>query len=315
MGAEAFEALLSRVEDIGVALGLHPDIVHLPLPYNWRSSFASRIDGNPGFKLMYEIYDNFVQDQISPLPQILPVHNRISKERLIRIAMIELSLSQITLSWQLPYIKPPKTDTSKGTHRRTESLLSGSDTSSGYRENRTSSSSFKSDSPFFTLSHFTTMNNDQSLSMQVNSILLHWEIGKNPETYDWQAAARSVRENEASQSSIGKSHSRRKNRPRRTEQRGHSEDGVSLGSSQVIPAVRESRQDTPGTKTSRAATSQQVDKQQAFKSPKVHHVPPNFAASQIKMPMTQEEPGLFGSRDARKKTGQGRIRKKRAAGF
>ncbi|KAI5286905.1 hypothetical protein KEM54_006410 [Ascosphaera aggregata] len=321
--AEALRTLPSRVKKRAFSTNLTLQPTYLRVPYSFCLPSPIMTRGSPNANFIYDTYDGLVRDYISPLSQSLPVNNRISKERLIRNAMVELMFSQVVLSRSFP---DPLGHGSDRAPPREEQLYSEADNPPTtppdvtQSQNQPSSHMIEADEVCSALRRFTSFECENAFSPQVKTILSHWETGKDPATYDWQMASRAARELEASQASQGHRRTRRGKKERRFQA---TEIASLTSSSQNVPLIKKSLVgDTSKSRKPRAPSSatQVTDHRHrglAAGKSMAYFGAVNISPSQdrAQLTMTQEERGAFGSRDSRTKAIHRHRKKKRAEGF
>ncbi|KAJ5129221.1 uncharacterized protein N7515_005260 [Penicillium bovifimosum] len=252
-------------------------------------------------KNLFNVYDRIVDDWMSTLPRIIPVHTRLMKEKLIRGVAADLILSRLLrISTSLDGINLPQladaeedqvneqaVAQNQHLHSSYFSLLSSSQIPAS-QSSMTNSRLFGSRRdpmpaqqskyaavPVLSgLSAFTTFKSQRPTPRNVTNLLSHWSVGSNPQEYTWER----IEDEETRRSS-------RPNTPRsRRKKRSQTRD-------QSLPP-------TPSVPMVRTWGSQPV-------APRINSSQPTDG-----MPMTQMERGIFGAREFKKPK-----KKKRAAGF
>lgn len=290
----------------------------LPISSLVQLPIANESEGKPN--LVY-IYDRLVSIWLSNLPHNIPGRTRITKERIIRKLAADLVLARINITRKPPHIghddhldnqddaELSNPETSFGSHgtvtpRRSSVPASerdgGGSTSRsdlGARNSGISDPQPTSRAPVYsTLSSLTTFKSQPSMSRNVESMLSHWVPDMDPTTYDWQRTVFSVEEDESQRMSRSVTPKRRlrKKTPQRTAMSSPAPPPVSP----AIPGIYgQSSQPPSGGLHRGMPQSSQV------------------TAEHEDLPMTQVERGLFGGREANKKSVMKTRKKKRAAGF
>lgn len=300
----------------------NPQIEHrfsiLPILPLMQLTVANESEGKPN--LVY-IYDRLVSTWLSNLPHNIPGRTRITKERIIRKLAADLVLARINITRKPPdgkhddYLdnqddaKLSNPETSFGSHgivtpRRSSVPVSerdgGGSTSRsdlGATNNGVSDSQPTKRVPVYsTLSSLTTFKNQPSMSWNVESMLSHWVPGMDPAAYDWQRTVFSVEEDESQRMSrsVTPKRKQRKKTPQRTTM-------TSPAPPPISPAI-------PGI----YGQSSQPTSDGLYRG-----IPQSSQVTTVDedLPMTQVERGLFGGREANKKSVMKTRKKKRAAGF
>lgn len=263
-------------------------------------------DGKPN--LLY-IYDRLVNDWLANLPHDIPGRTRITKEKVIRRLAVDLILARINISHKPFYAGNDYTsdhstrNIDDAESSNPESMVESHGTGTSRRPSLSASEkggtpdpqSFKDNRPpvYSSLSTLTTFTAKSSRSRNTKAILSHWVPGMDPATYSWQ---RTVQNQE--------------------------EDGRKRNSRSATPK-RRSRTKTPQSvpMSSPAPTIvPEFGSQPTGPPPRRGVLPGVLLSSQVTgieedLPMTQIERGLFGGREANKKTALKSRKKKRAAGF
>lgn len=116
----------------------------------------------------------------------LPVHPGKGRAQNFSIPSSSIPSSSI------PYLpsSPPRPHTTLPTPEPTPSLASGTTFTSSF-----SSPNAQTHNPIARLTkHLTITNPPITTPPSVNQVLLHWQLGADPNTYDWEATTRSVHE-------------------------------------------------------------------------------------------------------------------------
>lgn len=263
-------------------------------------------DGKPN--LLY-IYDRLVNDWLANLPHNIPGRTRITKEKVIRRLAVDLILARINISHKPfstgnDYISdhstrniddaessnPESTVESHGTGISRHPSLSASE-KGGTPDPQT----LKENRPpvYSSLSTLTTFTAKSTRSRNTKAILSHWAPGMDPATYSWQRTVQS-------QEDDGRKRNSRTSTPKR---RTRTKTPQSIPMSSPAPTIAQEFGSQPTGAPSRRGV-----------------LPGVLPSSQVTgieedLPMTQVERGLFGGREANKKTALKTRKKKRAAGF
>ncbi|OKL60594.1 hypothetical protein UA08_04358 [Talaromyces atroroseus] len=228
------------------------------------------------------LYNKLVGDWLSPLDGSIPSWTRIFKEKLIRQVSIDLSLASII---QVD-VSGSDGDTVASSQisfpQRESSVKDQADTPNTMTEQA-------DDHDMLELKTVSPPIMDVPATGAAHEVLSHWVIGGNPESFDWVSVF-------TMDTGEKDSRPRLKSRTRtRSRSRAPSEGLKVLRSSPVAPTVA-----YPGSQP-----------QQSFSRLPL----PSSQISEDMLPMTQIERGLFGSREAGKKSNAKARKKKRAAGF
>ncbi|KAL2002477.1 hypothetical protein VTN02DRAFT_6699 [Thermoascus thermophilus] len=273
-----------------------------------------------------ETYDDLVRDWLSTLPRDIPGRARIVKERVIRNVAAEISFARINLIRNSENLADgPSDDESLGGHNEADSHVRSKDVrgsqgatgdkhafliSSQGSEKINRAPHYGHDAlaannvvsvlqqyrdkggPFYAGLHsLTTIKDQGAVPTKVVNILSHWSPGSDPITYDWQRVMQ-AQENENSRAGDKSTTYGRRARDRVSRSQDAS---VFIPSSPAVPVVR------------------QWGSQPQEELPKA-----KLQSSQVAeedLPMTQVERGVFGGREAGKKSLLKARKKKRAAGF
>uniref|UniRef100_A0A093V485 RNA polymerase I-specific transcription initiation factor RRN6 n=1 Tax=Talaromyces marneffei PM1 TaxID=1077442 RepID=A0A093V485_TALMA len=242
------------------------------------------------------LYEKLVRDWLFKLPRNLPSWIRISKEKLIRQVSIELSLAG-TVQIDIPIPDSVSIVSSQPSlPGRRSSTVSQRDSVNGVAD-------FSKEHNMVThalldLKTVSPPSMSILLGGATQDILSLWNVGGDPDFFDLERAL----EAETGERDFGsRSRSRSAQRTRtRSRSRANSASGRSIRSSPVVPSMKFS------------------GSQPQFDSARLPIRSSQFLpSSQItdSMPMTQAERGVFGSRQAGKKSNVKARKKKRAAGF
>ncbi|EED20310.1 conserved hypothetical protein [Talaromyces stipitatus ATCC 10500] len=242
-----------------------------------------------------DLYENLLRDWLSKLSRRLPSWIRISKERLIRQVSIELSLaSMVQIDAAIP--ESIRAISSQS------SLLGRSNSTSCQADPVSEVAEIQEEDIVITHGRLDLKTVSPS-SMGVSSggaaqdVLSFWNVGGDPDAFDWEKALTTETDEEDAKSrSRSKSQQRTRTRSR---SRANSVGSRNIRSSPVVPAMQ-----FPGSQP-------QFDSRLPIRSSQV--LPSSQIADDI--PMTQVERGVFGSREAGKKSNVKARKKKRAAGF
>lgn len=316
--AQAIEDVVSLCEQQESDSQIEHRLCILPISSLVQSPIANESEGKPN--LVY-IYDRLVSIWLSNLPHNIPGRTRITKERIIRKLAADLVLARINITRKPPVsehdnhlenqddAKLPNPETSFGSHGTVtprNSSVPASERDVGGSTPRSdleaTNSSISDPLPtirvpvYSTLSSLTTFGSQPSMSRNVESMLSHWVPDMDPATYDWQRTVISIEEDESQRMSRSVTPKRRlrKKTPQRTAMSSPAPPPVSP----AIPGIYgQSSQPTGGGLHRRIPQSSQI------------------AAEHEDFPMTQVERGVFGGREANKKSVMKTRKKKRAAGF
>lgn len=264
-------------------------LVALPRGLSSSSTAGSARSTDPSAKSdLVDAYDSLVNDWVSSLPHDIPVRTRIMKENAARSVAADLVLSQITVTrgWDGP--KQTRHEVQTTDSDMADFLRASEITPSGELEAGSTTQPSRSQT-YPGLSSLTTFNEQQQMPQNVATMLSHWQPGTNPASYDWQATV----QEQASGSETPRRTSRSRSRMTLSRSPG-------IGSS-TPPA-------TPSALHAVRHWDSQLDSASA---------PLKLESSQATeedVPMTQMERGVFGGREAARKSGF-KARKKRAAGF
>ena len=295
-------------------------ILPLSLPRSPPTAFAIP-EETEKLNLIYT-YDNLVSGWLSYLPHDIPGRTRITKEKVIRRLAADIALSRINISRKLPDgetdpnelsrhqddAESSNPETSYDFHRtgtpRFSSLpaseIGGNDTSSR-SDLVTGNSRISNSQPldrvsvYSNLSSLTTLRSRPSMSRSAEAVLSHWVQGTDPAAYDWQKVVHSV-EGEESQGTSRATTPKRKSRKKTSQGIGMSSPAPP--STPTVPTTHVwGSQPTSGGPSRVTLQSSQV------------------TALDEDLPMTQLERGVFGGREAHKRSVTKTRKKKRAAGF
>lgn len=288
-------------------------------PYNHFSSGSRpQVTLAAGPKLdLVAIYDRLVNDWLIDLPSDTPGRTRVTTEKVIRHFVADIVLSQILLPQKSTLVEPtttnveiPSTDSTRGAANSLEPageqgsygpLVKSVDHSFRPQAKTTTTRESSSQGTFMfpegnadewptlkALSSYTTWNRTAPISPDVERIIDRWKPGTDPASYSLTL--------QESQSATGASGRKSRRKVPQTLK------SMSLDS--VAPP----------------AVSSTVPDSQRYWGSQLDHVQPSaicLQSSQItdELPMTQVEPGVFGGREASKKSNVKARKKKRAAGF
>ncbi|KAJ5185999.1 hypothetical protein N7491_006130 [Penicillium cf. griseofulvum] len=283
----------------------HPDpnahcrYMLLSVPFSNKSYIPAKLSGEVSRDLL-SAYDRMVDDWMSTLPRIIPVHIRLMKERIIRGVATDLILSRLVkMSTSLDTVmlsKPADPREEKAIEKANEkaaahnkylqstyfallsSQMSKSQSSRGKNRGPGSKrdkmpvpqSKYSAVPVLGGLSAFVKFKTPRPTPRNVANLLSHWPVGTSPRHYEWDRI-----EDEETRSSKASKNKRKKRSQTRDQ---------SLPPTPAVPMVR-----TWG--------SQPL-------------APPRINSSQLDISMTQMERGAFGARAHKKPK-----KKKRQAGF
>lgn len=279
---------------------------------------------------MIEAYDDLVRDWLSTLPRDIPGRARIVKEKIIRNVAAEISLARINLIRNSENLADgPSDDERLSDHNEADSHVRSKDVRGSQGATSDKHAFLKLSLPqnqrsekidraphyghdalaandvvsvlqqhrdkggpvYAGLHSLTTIKDQGAVPTKVVNILSHWSPGSDPTTYDWQRVMQ-VQENEKSRVGNKSTTYRRGTRNRISRSQDAS---MFIPSSLAVPVVR------------------QWGSQPQEELPKA-----KLQSSQVAeedLPMTQVERGVFGGREAGKKSLLKARKKKRAAGF
>lgn len=248
-------------------------------------------------------YDSLVNDWLSCLSRHIPLRTRIMKEKVLRGVAVDLVLARINVSKE-PHPEdqtkgrgtsepsgvaydtvPSKTAASErprvgGKWRETPDISRSPNNSAGMSDSQGPN--------YSSLASLTTFNS-QTPSRKATSIISHWQPGTSPVTYDWQATVQELESgNETSRPA-----SRAGSRKRSSRTRSFASQ-TPPATPAVLPAAR-----IWGSQPDGAGAPVKVESSQLVEED---------------LPMTQVERGVFGGREASRKSVM-KGRKRRAAGF
>ncbi|KAJ5689761.1 hypothetical protein N7462_004153 [Penicillium macrosclerotiorum] len=293
------------------------------LPKRWRymilpAQFSKTFHGLPtlwskqasGFDFV-GTYDQLVEDWLSSISQDIPRLTRVMKERVIRGIALDLLLSQLIRTSQIPkndfqepYAdglideNPPgeKLDTTVSRHPSLHLLSSSHVSSSQLQASQDEHSqvpgkdgSRAPSAPVFSaLSALTSIKKPRTLPRNVAALLSHWSLGGDPSVYEWEKTSYLLDEEESQRTARAMT-PRRQKKP----QKPIGPEAFSLPPTPVAPFIRTwgSQPDQPSTLSLLPSSQPTVDD----------------------APMTQMEPGQFGTREFKRNVKS--KKKRRAAGF
>lgn len=270
---------------------------------------------------LVDTYDGLVDDWLCGLPHHIPGRTRIMKEKAVRNVSVDIALARINVFSISDASKGTPLEEQTGSLRDPEpsgvangiepsetiaSELSGLDTDRGLStagisnspKHSTAMTRSMSDSQFSerdearsytSLASLTTFNSELPMSGNVTTMLSHWQPGTNPATYVWQLTV----QEQVSESEMSRPSSRGGSQKRSSQGRAF-DSQTPPAMPPVYPAVR-----TWGSQPDDAGGPMKVESSQVIDDD---------------LPMTQTERGMFGGREASRKSVM-KARKKRAAGF
>ena len=291
-------------------------LVYLPLPWSSSSglsptscSFASPTLGIP------HLYDTLISEWLSSLSHAIPGKIRVSKERLTRKIIMELTLSRLAVfprdgnepqdfekDGGMSLAKFQELDIHSDPTSSIPNTMSSQATSFTLPSSQPQSEAMVNESSppaYSTLRLYTTLNHQSSIPKRIATTISHWKVGSDPSTYDWQSTVQTLQVDEE-ESQLSERRRRRAERKRKLQLQRASQR--SEMSSSVPPSVRVGGSQPP-PEPLHASVSQ----------------PKFLQSSQITqedgIPMSQVVRGPFGSREASRKPAMKDRKKKRAAGF
>ncbi|RAH45543.1 uncharacterized protein BO95DRAFT_514541 [Aspergillus brunneoviolaceus CBS 621.78] len=260
------------------------------------------------------LYDELVNEWLGYLPHDIPGRTRIMKEQIIRGVVADLILAQFSIrggvghgskdSERADSVVPSSSAAILNENEESLSAaLPGEDNKSAPSSSRTSRKNREPDVTepepqaniwpvYSSLSAFTSFKSDQVLNSGTASMLQHWRPGVNPADYSWQ------RHVAGTQGMTATTPKRRHSRRRTTSLHGSQQAGSTPLPIPIVPA----------------------DTTRTWGSQPEHLEPPSLRLHSSQMAdqnvsMTQIERGMFGGREAGRKTVAKARKKKRAAGF
>lgn len=260
---------------------------------------------------LLETYDRLVHEWLASLPPDIPNPTRRLKEKFIRGIALDLLLSQLIRISKEPgddksscAVESADVDRAAERHMTPLVTLDLQSSLSQIRLSQTPAAAAvgegdiqqekvsdggptEAPTPAYgNLAAFATFREPRSMRRNVANLLSHWQLGADPDTYEWQKTSQVLDEGELTEPTTPKHrvHKRRAQRPVVL-------DPSSQPSTPVAPATR-----TWGSQPEYPTST----------------IPLTSSQPTIEESMTQIERGHFGTRDAK----SGKIKKKRrAAGF
>ncbi|PWY81774.1 hypothetical protein BO70DRAFT_315044 [Aspergillus heteromorphus CBS 117.55] len=329
--AREFQSLLSRI------LNDHSSILNETQLENRRYNHASTHLAEPtnsteGFSKMDLIatYDRLVNDWLTTMPYDIPGRTRIMKEKVIRTVAGDLILAQVSIKVQQAH---GLEKVGFGSRTSPEAVLSSLVTTANDPMGASDSDVARHESlpvallsdsgidirtsgaiprnavwhkqqgihdqgdkkpSYASLSAFASFSNEWALPQNTESVLHHWHPGADPGGYNWQRTVQ-TQETEEPQPAPNVTPPRRRSLKKTPSSQGVSAPLPMSSAASVMSDVRGWGSQPDNERPAiRSQTSQAVDED---------------------VPMTQVERGIFGGREAvRKSVVKGR-KKKRAAGF
>ncbi|RAL13590.1 uncharacterized protein BO97DRAFT_404733 [Aspergillus homomorphus CBS 101889] len=260
------------------------------------------------------IYDEMVNEWLGYLPHSIPGRTRIMKEQIIRGVVADLILAQFSITRKVEH--GPRSSEQAGRVRdasssaetpleREEGLSStlsdennrntlegGATSRKSRRLDATEFERQEDTAPAYTsLSAFTTFKAEHAMNRGTANMLQHWQPGVNPADYNWQRHA------VGSHGIMATTPKRRRSRRRTASLHGGEQAGSTPLPTPVI-----------------------TDISRTWGSQPENHEPPTLRLHSSQMAeqnvsMTQIERGMFGGREAGRKSVVKARKKKRAAGF
>jgi RNA polymerase I-specific transcription initiation factor RRN6 len=233
---------------------------------------------------LLELYNQLVGDWLSPLHRSIPSWTRIFKEKFIRQVFIDLSLASII---QVDVSGSDGDTVASSQPSLSQQTGSGKDQADTPNSVTEQANDHQTTHDMFELKTVSPQTLDIPAAGAAQEVLSHWAIGGNPESFDWEKI-------------FTIDTSERENRPRsksrtRSRSRATSEGLKVLRSSPIPPAVP-----YPGSQPQQSFSRLPIQSSQI---------------SEDMVPMTQVERGLFGGREAGKRSNAKARKKRRAAGF
>lgn len=293
----------------------HYRLSALPLPISVTSLLSVATPARPSDMSLTALYDSVVFDWLSPLAEQVPTKVRIFKERMIRSLVTEILFSRISLVpvrideekiVNVEGMDSNDIDSTVGSQQGTgesiplqEILLTSQDINS---TSALTSPHELSESAFRVLRRYTTVHSQVPPNKRVLTTISHWEPGTDPSNYNWDKTVRELKgkQSQSDQQSAARRRQRREERKRRQ--------------SGIIEAQVLSQPSTPRVAESVRMWGSQPDRVSGATS----SVEPGIWSSQAveeEIPLTQVERGVFGGREASRKTVVKERKKRRAAGF
>jgi RNA polymerase I-specific transcription initiation factor RRN6 len=242
------------------------------------------------------LYEKLVRDWLSKLPRNLPSWIRISKEKLIRQVSIELSLAgTIQIDTSIPDSASVFSSQSSLPGRR-NSTVSQPDSVKGVVDHLEESNTITY--ALLDLKTVSPPSMSTSLGGATHDVLSLWNVGGDPDAFDLERAlATATADGDFGSRSRSRSEQRTRTRSR---SRANSASARSIRSSPIVPSIQFS-----GSQPQFDGSRLPIRSSQFLPSSQITD----------STPMTQVERGVFGSRQAGKKSNVKARKKKRAAGF
>lgn len=319
--AQAFETL---TRDLNWVLAQRKYVLPLNLRCGFSVDSTNMANRTRNIDVL-DLYDCLIRDWVSHMPLDMPGRVRIMKERIVRVVAAELCLSRVNV---VPGFGISNERASEG-----ETYLMSESTASAFNEGHTEQNNDDAmdisrsippgrvslnDAPeeaercpkspenpagsllqhaaagFGSLDLFTTSKDQGPLPGSVANILSHWSPGCDPSAYDWQRKSRE--QEEESSKTEGRLAAIPKHRVRkRSSQTLQRETHKPSNTSTIFPTVKHwGSQPQDSLPRGRLHGSQVTEED---------------------LPMTQTERGVFGGREAVRKSNVKARKKKRAAGF
>lgn len=237
------------------------------------------------------LYEWLVRNWLSTLSRRLPSWIRISKEKLIRRLSIELSLASMLHVEVSGSDEMSVVSSQSPIATRRNSTIDQPDRVGGGPDMPAENNAIKHD--ILNLKVVSPTSMGIALGGCTQDILSLWDLGGDPESFDWEQAMATETTSQPESRSSSRSKSEQRKRTR-------SQSRANSVGSPVAPSMQ-----FPGSQP------QFEGRRLAVRSSQV--VPSSQVTDHI--PMTQVERGIFGGRRSAKSSSRSTKRKKRAAGF
>ncbi|EAW07943.1 uncharacterized protein ACLA_026600 [Aspergillus clavatus NRRL 1] len=320
--AHDFDKFFSQIMSHNLMTGTKYEVIFQP---------ALNLSSHLFHPKLINIYDLLINDWLSNLPHDIPGRSRLTKERIIRNLTAELILTHIIIKRKINNEAEPSRLIANASREDLESSFlpanPGSTSAFGMDERRLPLSTVSPEDrelqqadrhmitqnddlaqtsnvaggiievePVYTrLASVTSVNTEGSLSRSAANVLSHWKVGSDPAAYNWQRTTQILEEEET------------QNRPKamtpKRRLRKKVLQSTPLSSSQLPP------------ESSAAPSVREWGSQPEVNEPSRIIQLQSSQAIEEDLPMTQVERGMFGGREASRKTFIKARKKKRAAGF
>ncbi|EEP80871.1 predicted protein [Uncinocarpus reesii 1704] len=305
----SFEHFLSTMASVLPATPRQYRLSRLPLPFSATSNLAVYTPVEQSDLSLATVYDSLVYDWLSPLSEQVPNRVRIMREKMIRSVVTEIIFSRISLV-RVGTEELDTTNEDEAGALVNESQLQSFGSSQNIISSQTQKSSQGLDPlhefpepPYRFLKRYTTLNHQRAPTKRTITTISHWKVNTDPSYYDWQKAADAIKDEQ----SLSEEHPAAQRRRKREERkRRHLEKAEQQASMQPsTPRLMDGGRLWGSQPVTTPAVSSSGD--------------PRLWSSQVKeesvLPMSQMEKGVFGSRQAGRKSLGKEKKKRRAAGF